>query len=193
MKHLPDGDYTYRLSKSGYFDNTGTFTITNSNVIDLNHSLVQKDSILDISCNVVAAIVYIDNHTEEQTTPTEIIGLQPGTHTYRLIIPKTYGGGFDDATGTFNIEKGKTTKIDAVLNLRKDKILGNLSINSMPIGAKVFIDDIDTGSITPHNIIEVTSGIHKIKLTLLGYKDWIGTVNIIQGSIVSITENLTPE
>ncbi len=190
VKHIPEGDCTYKISKPGYLDAIGTVTIENSDIINLNPTLIQNDSILDISCNIIAAMVYIDNKTEELTTPTEIIGISPGIHTYRLVIPTTYGNGFDDATGTFIIEKGKTTKIDAVLTPRKDKILGSLTVNSIPTSARIFIDDVDTGLNTPHDIMELTSGVHKIKLTLPGYKDWIGTVNIIQGSIVSITEEL---
>jgi hypothetical protein len=192
VKHLPDGDHTYRLSKLGYADATGTFTIINGNDISINPSLVQEDSILDISCNVIAAMVYIDNHTDGWTTPTEITGLSPGAHTYRLVIPSTYGGGFDDATGTFNIEKAKTTRVDAVLH-PIDQYSGNLIVNSMPTGARVHIDDVDTKSTTPYNMMEMSSGIHKIKLSSEGYKDWIGTVNIISGSVVSIFENLIPE
>ena len=180
------------MSKLGYADATGTFTIINGNDISINPSLVQEDSILDISCNVIAAMVYIDNHTDGWTTPTEITGLSPGAHTYRLVIPSTYGGGFDDATGTFNIEKAKTTRVDAVLH-PIDQYSGNLIVNSMPTGARVHIDDVDTKSTTPYNMMEMSSGIHKIKLSSEGYKDWIGTVNIISGSVVSIFENLILE
>lgn len=192
VKHLPDGDHTYRLSKLGYADSAGTFTIANQNIISINPSLVQEKAILDISCNIMAAMIYIDDHTEGWTTPTEISGLSPGVHTYRLIIPDTYGNGFDNATGTFTIEKGKTTRVDAVLR-PKDQHAGNLIVNSVPIGARVIIDDVDTKSTAPRDMIGISSGIHKVMLTLPGYKDWIGTVNIIPGSIVSIFESLIPE
>ena len=191
VKNLSDGDYTYNLVKPGYLDATGTFTISNGSTAYTNPTLIQSDTILDISCNTIAAMIYIDNHTEGWTTPAEVIGLSPGTHTYRLIIPDTYGGGFEDVTGTFNIEKGKTTRIDATMHLTKDQ--GNLIINSAPIDARVFIDDVDTKSITPDSIIGMSPGIHKVKLALPGYQDWIGTVNIISGSIVSIFETLIPE
>jgi hypothetical protein len=138
-------------------------------------------------------MIYIDNHTEGWTTPAEIIGLSPGSHTYRLIIHDTYGGGFNDATGTFNIEKEGITRIDAKIGLIKDKEKGSLIVNSIPIGAKVFIDDVDTKSVAPDNIIDMSPGIYKVRLTLDGYQDWIGTVNIIHGSIVSIFETLIPE
>lgn len=192
IKKLFDGDYTYRISKPGYLDATGTFTITKGNTIDLNPSLIQTDIILDISSNVIATMVYIDNRTEGWTTPTEIIGLPPGDHTYRLIIPDTYGDGFEDATGTFKLEDKKTTFVNADLHLKKEG-KGNLIINSVPISARVFVDDIDTKTITPNSIIGMDPGIHTIKLTLEGYKDWMGTVSIIPGGIVSIFEVLIPE
>lgn len=192
VEKLSDGDYIYRLTKPGYLDYTGTFTITNSQTIDLNPTLIQTDTVLNISCNVIAAMIYIDNHTEGWTTPAEIIGLHPGEHTYRLIIPDIYGNGFEEATGTFNIEDKKTTVINASINALKEG-KGNIIINSVPMYAKVFIDDIDRKSATPDSVIGIDPGIHTIRLTLEGYKDWMGTVNVIPGSIVSIFETLIPE
>jgi len=192
VENLSDGDYTYKLSRSGYLDATGTFTIINGNTIDLNLALTQIDTILDISCNVIAAMIYIDNHTEGWTTPAEIIGLTPGDHTYRLIAPDTYGNGFEDATGTFRIEDKKTTFVDTEMKIKTDG-KGNLIVNSVPIDARVFIDDVDMKTVTPYTVVGMEPGIYTVKLTLAGYKDWIGNVNIISGSIVSIFETLAPE
>jgi hypothetical protein len=193
IHNLSDGDYIYRLSKPGYSDVTGTFTISNGSTMDLHPTLIQSDTILDISCSVIASMIYIDDHTEGWTAPAEIVGLSPGAHTYRLIIPDTYGGGFDEATGTFNLEKGNVTKIYATMSLTKSRDEGSLIINSIPAGAKVFINDVDKNLITPDSMNNVSSGIHKVRLTSPGYKDWIGTVNVIHGSLVSIFENLIPE
>ena len=193
IRNLSDGDYTYRLSKPGYTDATGTFTILNANSIDINPTLVQSDTILDISSNIIASMIYIDNHTEGLTTPIEIIGLSPGIHTYNLVIPDTYGGGFTNATGTFTMEKNKRTIIHDTLNLTKEQDKGTLIVNTTPIDAKVFIDDVNTTSITPYTTLGMPPGIHKMKLSLAGYKDWTGTVNIITGSIVSIFETLITE
>jgi PEGA domain len=193
VRNLSDGDYTYRLSKSGYLDTTGTFTISGANSIDLHPMLIQTDTILDITSNVIASMVYIDSHTEGWTTPAEIIGLSPGTHTYTLVIPDTYGGGFTSANGTFNIEKNKRTLVYGKLDFTNVENRGTLIVNSVPIDAKVFIDDVDTGSTAPDTILGTSLGIHKVRLSLAGYKDWIGTVHVISGSIVSIFEILTPE
>ena len=193
VENLSDGDYTYILTKPGYLDTTGTFTIANGQTVDLNPTLIQSDTILDISCNVIAAMIYIDNHTEGWTTPEEIIGISSGDHTYRLIVPNIYGDGFEDATGTFKIEDKKTTFVNVDMHRVNDQGKGNLIINSVPIGAKVFIDDINTKSITPDSVVDMDPGIHTVKLTLVGYQDWMGTINVISGSIISIFETLTPE
>lgn len=192
VENLSDGDYTYKLSRAGYSDVTGTFTITNSNTVDINPTLIQTNTILDISCNTIAAMIYIDNHTEGWTTPAEIIGLTPGDHTYRLIAPDTYGDGFEDATGTFRIEDKKTTVVDTQTQIKKNG-KGNLIINSIPIGTSIFIDDIDMKTVTPYTVVGMEPGIYTVRLTLPGYQDWTGTVNIIPGSIVSIFEILIPE
>lgn len=193
VRKLYKGDYTYRLSKPGYLDTTGTFTISDESVIDLHPTLIQSDTILDASSNIIASMIYIDNHTEGWTTPAEIIGISPGTHTYSLIIPETFGQAFNTVTGTFNLEKGKTTKIDGVINLDKDHGKGNLIVNTVPSGAKVFVDDIDTESTTPDSILNMLPGIHKVKFALAGYKDCACNVNIIPGSMVSMFRNLIPE
>jgi hypothetical protein len=193
VRNLSDGDYTYRLTKPGFLDTTGTFTISNSNSMDINPTLIQSESILDISSNVIASMVYIDNRTEGWTTPTEIIGLSLGVHTYSLVIPDTYGGGFTIGSGTFNIEDKKTTLVYGKLEFTKVENRGTLIINSAPNEAKIFIDDVDTGSVTPDTSLGISPGIHKIRLSLAGYKDWIGTVHVISGSIVSIFEILISE
>jgi hypothetical protein len=135
-------------------------------------------------------MVYIDNHTDGWTTPTEITGISLGTHTYSLVIPDTYGGGFTTATGTFNIEDNKTTLVYGKLDFTKVENRGTLIVNSAPNEAKIFIDDVDTNSTTPDTSLGISPGIHKVRLTLAGYKDWIGTVHVISGSIVSMFEIL---
>ena len=41
---------------------------------------------------------------------------------------------------------------------------GSIDINSTPTGAKVYLDGVDTGSVTPYVITHVEAGIHTIKL-----------------------------
>lgn len=68
---------------------------------------------------------------------------------------------------------------------------GNLDTSSIPPGAKIFVDDIDTGLITPATIPDLDPGPHTIKLTLVGYEDSISVVNIISGDTVVLDVTLS--
>jgi len=48
---------------------------------------------------------------------------------------------------------------------------GDIDIKSIPAGAKVYFDGVDTGSVTPYVITHVETGIHTIKLEKYHYKD----------------------
>ena len=58
---------------------------------------------------------------------------------------------------------------------------GNLDASSSPSGAKIIVDDIDTGLTTPSAIPNLSPGTHTIKLTLAGYQDYTETVTIVSG------------
>jgi len=47
---------------------------------------------------------------------------------------------------------------------------GDIDIKSTPAGAKVYLDGVDTGSVTPYVITHVETGIHTIKLDKYHYK-----------------------
>ena len=49
---------------------------------------------------------------------------------------------------------------------------GGISVTSTPSGARIFLDRIDTGRVTPYVIPEVSVGTHSIHLTFAGHSDW---------------------
>lgn len=48
--------------------------------------------------------------------------------------------------------------------------LGSIDIASSPAGATVYLDGVDTGSITPIVLTSVSAGTHTVKLDLYGYQ-----------------------
>ncbi|CAJ37272.1 hypothetical protein RCIX2146 [Methanocella arvoryzae MRE50] len=55
---------------------------------------------------------------------------------------------------------------------------GNLNVITTPTGARVHIDDIDTGKLTPCNLSDITVGRHTVTLILDGYYNDTSDVNI---------------
>jgi hypothetical protein len=65
--------------------------------------------------------------------------------------------------------------ISAFIQTYSGNYAGSFDIKSNPTGARVYIDDIDTGDTTNVVIGGVFPGFHVVKLTKSGYKDWIST------------------
>ncbi|MFH1961832.1 MAG: right-handed parallel beta-helix repeat-containing protein [bacterium] len=68
---------------------------------------------------------------------------------------------------------------------------GSLSITSTPSGAKIYLNSIDTGSVTTRTFANILAGTHIIRLTLSGYQDWYGTATVIAGSTACVCATLT--
>lgn len=66
---------------------------------------------------------------------------------------------------------------------------GKLTINSTPLGASVYIDGVNTGSVTPL-VKNLEVGDHTIKLTKDLYKNWQGIVTIVANQDESINPAL---
>ena len=52
---------------------------------------------------------------------------------------------------------------------------GSIDINSTPVGAKVYLDGVDTGQVTPIILTNIEVGIHIVKLDKFYYKIWEDT------------------
>lgn len=114
-------------------------------------------------------------------TPANLTPLGFGNYDIRLVL-----SGYQDWTGTISVSSDTTT-----LSATLTPSTGNLNITSTPSGARIYIDDIDRGVVTPNTITALSSGTHNLRLTLTNYNDWIGTINIISGQTVTTTPTLT--
>ena len=83
--------------------------------------------------------------------------VNPATTT-TYILTATNTAGSVTATTTVTVNPAATT-------------YGNIDIKSTPTGAKVYLDGIDTGSVTPYVITHIETGTHAIKLEKYHYKD----------------------
>lgn len=187
MQDLSPGTHTYKLTLTGYHDVTGSFSIIAGQVTIVEaelYPLVPK-GYLYISSNPPGAKIFIDDVEQiGKTTPTEIYNLSIGRHTYILSLT-----GYDDITGSFDIIVGQITIIEAILTLLVP-VTGYLYISSIPLGAEIYIDNIDTGKVTPMIIPDLSPGNHYYKLTLPKYKDEICTFNIASDQITVIYKEL---
>jgi hypothetical protein len=69
--------------------------------------------------------------------------------------------------------------------------VGNISVSSLPTGAAVLLDGINTGTITPTIIESVSTGSHIILLRLTGYQDYTRSVTVSENTTSTVTATLT--
>jgi len=68
-------------------------------------------------------------------------------------------------TTTYTLTATNSTgSVTASVTITVGLAFGSIDINSTPTGAKVYLDGVDTGSVTPYVITHVEAGIHTVKL-----------------------------
>jgi hypothetical protein len=67
---------------------------------------------------------------------------------------------------------------------------GSIHIVSTPAGAEAFLDGTDLQAVTPLTVNGVPAGSHAVKLTLNGYQDWNGNVNVTAGQTAEVNATL---
>jgi tetratricopeptide (TPR) repeat protein len=68
---------------------------------------------------------------------------------------------------------------------------GSIKVESSPLGARIWLNEADTGQITPAVLTGIQPGFHSIKLTLEGYQDYQVTVNVEVGKETLLFAPLT--
>ena len=69
--------------------------------------------------------------------------------------------------------------------------VGNISVSSLPTGAAVLLDGINTGTTTPTIIESVTNGSHIVLLRFTGYQDYTRSVTVSDNATSTIFATLT--
>lgn len=149
------GNYNYRLSLPLYNSQTGSFSLSQAETVNLPKiNLVPRFGTLAISSNPAGADVLINNSNRGQT-PIERLRLDSGE--YSLEIRQSL---YHTHTEDFELKDGENKN----LNIRLKPAFGELVIDSSPEqGAKVFIDDREVG-VTPHRNQRQPSGRYVVRL-----------------------------
>ena len=190
--NLNAGSINYTVKKTGYNDTTGSVTVVGGTTTDVPVTLTTATTTggVCIKSTPAGASISIDGiaqtgkttalSTGGCTSSSTITGLSIGNHNYALSLT-----GYQGVTNSFTIPSGTTINVD-VGTLTPISTIGNLAISSSPSGARIYIDNIDSGYVTSANMPNITQGSHTYKLTLTGYKDATGPFNITAGGTTTV-------
>jgi PEGA domain len=110
--------------------------------------------------------------------------LAPGQ--YNLVIRRQ---GFEPYSGTVQVKDNIQTQLSTKLTEKATERVAFAQVDSNPKGAEIWVDGASTGQSTPSRI-QLPPGLHILTLKLDGYQVAKRTVQVSEGSPVSINESL---
>ncbi|MBI4777950.1 PEGA domain-containing protein, partial [Candidatus Desantisbacteria bacterium] len=138
---------------------------------------------ISVSSSPVGANIYLDGANKGTITPAVLTGITPGTHTVKLIK-----NGYYPWFGTVIVAAEATAVVTAAMTII---IPGSISVSSSPVGANIYLDGANKGTITPAALTGIFPGTHTVKLTKNGYYNWFGTVIVPAEATTVVTVILT--
>ena len=100
-----------------------------------------------------------------------------------IILSVTENADKQERTGTIAIQKkGDRNVLGELTIIQKGMPVGCLNISSDPEGAAIWLDGINTTKKTPDILDGLAPGNHIVKLVREGYKNYMGTISILDGN-----------
>ena len=114
-------------------------------------------------------------------TPDTIPEVDPGTYVLRLFLQDHV-----DWSDTITLRAGPDTSVNVVMV----RLQGSVFVNSTPPGASIWIDSVNTGSVTPDTITGVPVGRHEFRLMLQHYREFTQTLEVFSFGVAKIEGEL---
>jgi hypothetical protein len=119
-----------------------------------------------------------------QITPCTFNNVYPGSHT--VMVSKS---GYSSWSRTVTVTAGRNTAVTATLSQLPPNT-GSIYMVTVPQGASAYVDGAYYG-ITPALASNLNAGTHQVRLSLSGFQDWVGNVNVAGGSTITVSQTLT--
>ena len=186
--NLEEGNYEFSLKLAGYNDTTFNVTIFKDQRVDKT-IILKKDAesgsvYLESSPN--GAQIFLEGINTNKITPSVIENLDESSHQFTLKL-----SGYNDSTFSINVIKNQ--QVNRNITLTGQVNTGDLSLQSTPSGAQIFLEDVNTNKVTPAIIENIEEGLHKVTLKLTGYRDTTFNVTIVKDQQISRNVTLTQQ
>jgi hypothetical protein len=178
--------HTVSLYLSGYQDWETTLSgnPADGQTIPVNAYLtpVPQYGSVYVESNPSGASATLDGHYS-QTTPCTFTNINAGSHQLAVIM-----SGYTRWTMTVSVSAGSTTRVTATLSPLSPGT-GSIYLVTTPQGASAYVDGVYYG-ITPALASGLAPGNHQVRLSLSGFAEWIGTVQVTSGATTTVSQTL---
>jgi len=178
--------HTVSLSLPGYEDWSTSLSGNpdNGQTIAVNAYLIptQQYGSIYVESNPSGASAVLDGHYS-QTTPCTFTNVLPGSH--QLAVSKS---GYTSWTTTVSVSAGSTARVTATLS-PLSPATGSIYMVTTPQGANAYVDGVYYG-ITPALASGLAPSTHQVRLSLAGFADWVGNVQVTSGGTTTVSQTL---
>ncbi len=180
LVELLSGDYKISISLNEFIDTSFSVDLNDGQFLnyDLFLKEINPDGEISLTSEPSGAAVFVNNVNTGETTPATFSNLERGTYQVKLSLNL-----YDDSE--FTVQLSKDQKVEKNTRMIIAGTAGSLFLTSNPVGAKIILDNFDTGEVTPDTIKPLAAGIYQIKLQLENYKDTTFSSTVTTGLLTS--------
>ncbi len=180
LKEVPVGEHSLLVTKDGYVDLAKSVTVRKGRPTLVKEKLVRESGTLHIVSNPPGAKVILDGKARKGKTPMTIPQVSVGKHRIELRLEKHRPWKTEVV-----VDPSAVVDIEADLAGKPGKLL----VSSVPKGAKVFVDGVDSGKTLAR--IPLDPGKHVVRVEKEGYEPETRDVTIDSGKALSLSVTLT--
>ena len=169
----PYGSYKLEIKHEGYNDYVGSLDITDNSKRKIEVELVKIMGAIKIKSHPTYASVYWD---DERKGITDILIADIPLGNHRLKIQKD---GYKPYEATIPVTDGHT--IEREYTLEEIQMLGSLYVESVPSGARLYLDGESKGS-TPQWLRDIPYGSYQLEIKKNGYRTYSESIQIANDS-----------
>ncbi len=183
---LISGTYTFSIKLNSFIDTSFTIEVNEGTTYTEDIFLREKNpkGKITITSKPAGAKIFLNNKDTGKKTPAIFNNLSRGNYNFTLKLDF-----YEDHN--ININLARNEIVERNINLVLAGNAGSLFITSTPQGAKILLDNNETGSVTPDTLIPVSAGEHQVTLSLANYRDTTFTVNVTARSLTQKAVVLT--
>ena len=168
--------YEVTARRPGFRDSQEVITVARGSTSDVNLSMRQLKARVRVTSSPSGAAIWLDGKQIGQRTPALLEKLEPD-HQYKVRLVKH---GYIDSAGVFTPSAEETLLYH--VNLPLAQSFAQLSIQSKPPGARLWINNVDTGQSTPFTGHVLRSGQeYAIKVVAPNRVPWEETIRPKKG------------
>ncbi|PIU58448.1 MAG: hypothetical protein COS89_00335 [Deltaproteobacteria bacterium CG07_land_8_20_14_0_80_38_7] len=179
-------DYKIRLEKEGFAAAEKTIRLTSELLETVSIKMEEAKGVLNIISEPSGATILLDGRTTGNVTPATLENLALNTD-LKITLTKPDYKDFDQI---INLQSSIPQRVSTEL----EKVTGDIFVTSKPDGAMIYIDNKDSGKVTPANIKDLKiKESYVIKLDKDGYKSWTKKVDVSGVETVNVEGELVQD